>query len=63
MWTSLSLEKARTGAEWAIAYALLQVAGAIRSAGREIGGVDEFTGIMRIGAALEAPSAKKRNEV
>jgi hypothetical protein len=54
------MRKARTGAEWATAYALLRVAWAIESAGKQIGGVDEFTGIMRIGAALEAMSTKKR---
>jgi hypothetical protein len=44
--------KARSGPDWAIAYALLQVADAIRVASQNIAGVDDFTGIMRIGAEL-----------
>jgi hypothetical protein len=54
------MRKARTEAEWAVAYGLLRVAWAIESAGKQIGGVDEWTGIMRIGAALDAMSVKKR---
>lgn len=46
--------KARSSPEWAIAYALLQVEQSIRGAAQQIGGVDDFTGIMRIGAYLEA---------
>jgi hypothetical protein len=49
--------KARLAPEWAMAYALLQVAYAIRSAGSQIGGVDGFTGIQGIAEAL---SVKKR---
>jgi hypothetical protein len=45
--------KARTSPEWAIAYALLQISNAITGAANQIGGVDDFTGIMRIGAWLE----------
>jgi hypothetical protein len=51
--------KARLGPEWATAYALLQVAYAIAGAGRQIGGVDAFTGIQGIAEAL---SAKQREE-
>jgi hypothetical protein len=48
--------KARSGPEWAIAYALLQVGYAIRSASKNIAGVDDYTPPMqaRIATALEA---------
>jgi hypothetical protein len=39
---------------FAVAIALLEVAMEIRNAGFHIAGVDDFTGIMRIGAELEA---------
>jgi hypothetical protein len=59
--------KARLAPEWAIAYALLQVAQAISGAGRQIGGVDGFTGIQGVGAVLGAlvdamMDAKKKGE-
>ena len=46
--------KARSGEGWAVAYALLQVSNAITGAAQQIGGVDDFTGIQKIGAYLEA---------
>ena len=45
--------KARESEGWAIAYALLQLGECITGAANHIGGVDDFTGIMRIGAWLE----------
>jgi hypothetical protein len=54
--------KARDSEGWAIAYALLQVSEAITGAANQIGGVDDFTGIMRIGATLQGiVNVMKRN--
>ena len=56
--------KARDGGEWAIAYALLGVAGAIRCAATQISGVDDYTGQQRMAWALEqiAEGLKKPKE-
>jgi hypothetical protein len=55
--------KARSGPAWAQAYAILQLAHAINVLGGQIGGVDDFTGIQKIGAWLEAMvmDARKRD--
>jgi hypothetical protein len=45
--------KARQSEGWAIAYALLELGKCITGAGSQIGGVDDFTGIMRVGGSLE----------
>ena len=45
--------KARESEGWAIAYALIQLGDCIQGAGSQIGGVDDYTGIMRVGWALE----------
>ena len=54
--------KARESEGWAIAYALLQLGNCVSCAAGQIGGVDDFSGQMRIGAALEAiANVMKRN--